>query len=117
MSLVNFHSFSDELEKIAVRLTQEEERRQALKFGLLGGLAIPATSAVHNLVQLGRIVPSWTTPKRWLASQAVGALGAGVALPLLQHHIARESQEGAKERLRRQRISETLKRVLPGGED
>ncbi len=110
------HSFLDEFEKIAVRLNKEERRRQAIQFGLLGGMAGPVIGAVRNLIQLGKIVPPWTTRPRWLVSQAAAGFGIGGALPIIRHQIERNTQEHARERLRRKRISQTLKRVLPGGE-
>jgi len=114
--MLELRAMADELVKIAVRLTQEEKRRQAAQFALLGGVSIPAISALANKFEVGRIVPPWTTGPKWLASQAAKGMVIGGVMPVIRHQIEREIQEDAKERLRRERISRTLKRVLPGGE-
>lgn len=102
-------AFVDELEKVAVELTKSEKARQAAQFALLGGVSGPAMSAIINKIQLGRVVPNWTTPKKWVASKATEGLIVGAALPLIRHGIERKAQTRATERLRRTRISRALK--------
>lgn len=102
-------AFVDELEKVSVELTKGEKARQAVQFAALGGISGPAMSAMINKIQLGRVVPTWTTPKRWVASKAAQGLIAGAALPLIRHSIERKAQDRALERLRRMRISRALK--------
>ena len=99
----------DELEKVAVELTRGERATQAAQFAALGGLSGPAISAVVNKIQLGKVVPNWTTPKRWVASKAAQGLIAGGLIPLVRHGLERRAQTGATERLRRLRISKALK--------
>jgi len=76
---------------------------------VLGAASVPAMKAILNKIQLGRVVPTWTSPKRWAASTAVEGLIAGAALPLMRHSIERQSQATAEERLRRRRISRALR--------
>jgi len=104
-----FPALLDELEKVAIELSNKEKRRQAIQFGVLGAASVPAMKAILNKIQLGRVIPSWTSPGRWAASTAVEGLIAGAALPLMRHSIERQVQGQAEERLRRKRISRALK--------
>lgn len=102
-------SFSDEIQKIAVRLNEEEQRRQALQFAGVGAASVPVISAVGNIIEHGKIIPPGASPARWLARQgATGGLLFG-AVPAVRSRIEQDVQGEASERLRRQRISQALK--------
>lgn len=93
-------SFFDEVEKIAVRLSDAEERRQALKFTGLGAVSFPVISGVANLVSSGRTIPKGVKPTRWIAGQSAAGAVSGGLLPSIRHNIERQTQDEARERLR-----------------
>jgi len=93
-----FSSFSDELEKIA-RLTQSDERRQALQFAGLGAAAAPVVTGAKNLIAHGKISPFGAKLyRRWLPAQLVGGALAGGALPAIRHALERTNVGRAKAR-------------------
>ena len=97
------------LEKLGVRLTEDEQKRQTAQFAALGATSVPAVSMTRNLITEGRAIPKNVHPARWGAGQlATGALLFG-ALPAARHLIERGTQEQAEERLRRHRISQGMK--------
>lgn len=86
----NMKSFIDEMEKIAIKLSPQEERRRDLYFTGLGAASGPVLGGIVNLIQHGKLRPATGIPlKRWVPSTMVhGALLSG-ALP-----IARKTIEG-----------------------
>lgn len=89
-------SFTDELEKIS-RLTDEEERRQALQFAGLGAIATPVISGVTNLITHGKVSP-WGSFRRWLPAQMVAGTLAGGALPTMRHMLERSNLRSSQAR-------------------
>ena len=95
--------FLDELEKIAVKLTQGEERGQTAKFTGLGAAALPAITGLKNLIQEGRVTPKGMGKGRWLVGNMVGGALMGGALPAMRHQLERQTQDKARARQRAER--------------
>jgi len=106
--MIWFRSFSDELLKVAARLSEREQRNQALQFAALGAATAPFISMASKFVETGRFMDpeamkGFGGAKRWFAGQAArGALAGGI-LPLARHALERRAEETANERLRRTR--------------
>lgn len=86
------------LEKLGVRLTDEERRRQALQFAGIGAVSMPAVQAIKDLITHGKVSPS-VPLKRWLPAQIVGGAFVGGALPAIQHALARSNLDKARARI------------------
>lgn len=102
--MINFdhRAFIDELQKLAVKLTPEEERRQMYQFAGLGAVAAPAVTVGKNLIQYGKVSPFAPVPRMLAANAIGGALGAGL-VPVVRHGMERQMQEEARERRRAER--------------
>lgn len=105
-------TFFDELEKIAVTMTPEEKRRQALQFAALGMGTIPTMSALSSKIMTGKWLPAGVGLRRWLPATAATGLFWGGALPALQHAIARTNIHKAQARLQAEK---ELRRLAPRG--
>ena len=89
-------SFADEFVKIAV-LSGEDEKRQALQFAGLGGVAAPLISGAKNLISYGKVSP-FGKLKRWLPAQIAGGALTGGALPTIRHALERKNVRLSKAR-------------------
>lgn len=102
----------DELTKLAVMLTPEEKRRQALQFMSLGMTTLPALGATQSKIMSGRWIPKGVHPAKFLGATALGGAFWGGALPTLQHMIARGNIQKAKVR---ESASKELRKLAPEG--
>jgi hypothetical protein len=110
---MNTDALFDELEKIAIRLNDEERRRQAGQFAALGAVTAPAVAGAKNLAIYGKVAP-WRVAGakglmgaggkgRWLAgTMAAGAVAGGV-MPSIRHGMERNFQADAKARRKTER--------------
>lgn len=106
----NHKSLIDELEKIAVRLSPEEQRTQALQFAGLGAVTAPAIAVAKNLVQYGKVSP-FSNTKRFLAANIVGGGLTGGVLPVIQHKLERNMQDAARDRQMLARLDNAMTQV------
>jgi len=97
-------SFMDEMEKVAVELDPQQQRRQAAQFTALGAGTGIAAGVAKNVIEHGKVFAPGTASKgRWaLAHGATGALMAG-AVPAVRHHIERQNVQQAIQKRRAQR--------------
>jgi len=112
MKSPSLHSFIDELEKIAVQLTSDEKKRQALQFAGLGAVTVPAMSALSSKMMTGKWKPPSVSWKRWLPASVATGLFWGGGIPALQHQIARANIRKAEDRVEAQK---ELKKLAPSG--
>ena len=94
-------SFADELEKIS-KLTNDEERHQALQFAGLGAVATPVISGLANYITHGKVSP-WGKFRRWLPAQMIAGTLAGGALPTIRHMLERSNLRSSRARQELQR--------------
>ncbi len=108
-----FSSCFDELTKIAVRLTSEEKRRQAVQFAALGTTTVPAMELAKTRLQTGRWLPAGVKGfRRYIPGALAGGLFWGGALPTAQHFLARGNIQKARERVA---AKKELKSLAPAG--
>jgi hypothetical protein len=98
-------SFFEEMQKISVKLNDDERAKQTAQFAMLGAVSAPVISAGKNLTTYGQISPWTASKRRWLLGTAgAGAVAAGV-VPSIRHGLERNMQAKAKTRLREQRLA------------
>ena len=107
--MIWFRSFSDELLKVATRLTEKEQRNQALQFAGLGAIGAPLTSMASRFVESGKFIDPEARKgpggiKRWVIGQAIRGALAGGLLPIARHAIERRAEESAADRERKYRL-------------
>lgn len=103
-------SFLDELEKIS-QLEKADERKQLAQFASLGATAMPAVSAVKNVIEHGKFMPPGSRVSRWLPAQMIGGALMGGAIPAFRHIIERGNVEKAQ---RKAETAQELQELLPG---
>jgi len=94
---LEMQAFFDELEKIALKLSPDEERQQLGQFAGLGAATMPVIGGLSNMVQKGH--PTGGVPlKRWLPAQVLTGALLGGAMPAVRHAMERKNVDNAKAR-------------------